>query len=43
MGEIGYDGYFAIEYVWQDWEDTNKNENVCETILFRDFTRERLG
>jgi sugar phosphate isomerase/epimerase len=43
MREIGYDGYFAIEYVWQDWEDNNKNENVCETILFRDFARERLG
>lgn len=42
MREIGYDGYFAIEYVWQDWEDTNKNENVCETILFRDFARERF-
>lgn len=40
---LDYDGYFAIEYVWQDWEDTNKNENVCETILFRDFARERLG
>ncbi len=43
MGEIGYDGYFAIEYVWQDWEDTNKNENVCETILFRDFARQRFA
>lgn len=43
LREIGYDGYFAIEYVWQDWEDTNKNENVSETILFRDFARARLG
>jgi sugar phosphate isomerase/epimerase len=43
MRETDYDGYFAIEYVWQDWEDNNKNENVCETILFRDFARERLA
>ncbi|MGI8826441.1 MAG: sugar phosphate isomerase/epimerase family protein [Chloroflexota bacterium] len=42
MREVGYDGYFAIEYVWQDWEDTNKNENVCETILFRDFARQAI-
>jgi sugar phosphate isomerase/epimerase len=41
MGEIGYDGYFSFEYEWQDWHDNNKNENVCETILFRDFARER--
>ncbi|GAC1328517.1 MAG: hypothetical protein NVSMB22_20380 [Chloroflexota bacterium] len=42
MLETGYDGYFAIEYVWQDWEDMNKNENTCETILFRDFARQRV-
>lgn len=39
MNELGYDGYFAIEYVWQDWEDTNKSENIAETVLFRDFAR----
>ncbi len=40
MQEVGYDGYFAIEYTWQDWEDCNKSENIDETILFRDFARE---
>lgn len=43
MREVGYDGFFAIEYTWQDWEDCNKNENTCETILFRDFVREVIG
>jgi len=39
MREIGYAGYFAIEYVWQDWQGCNRSENTCETILFRDFAR----
>jgi len=39
MQEIGYRGYFAIEYVWQDWEGCNRTENVCETIQFRDLAR----
>lgn len=43
MRELAYDGYFAIEYVWQDWEDTNKSENVSETILFRDFARNAMA
>jgi len=39
MREIGYEGYFAIEYVWQDWQGCNRAENTCETILFRDLAR----
>jgi len=39
MQEIGYNGYFAIEYVWQDWQDCNRTENTCETIQFRDMAR----
>jgi sugar phosphate isomerase/epimerase len=39
MGEIGYGGYFAIEYVWIDWEGCNRTENTCETALYRDFVR----
>ncbi len=43
MREIGYSGYFAIEYVWQDWEGCNRCENTCETILFRDLARSTLA
>lgn len=43
MSEIGYDGYFAIEYTYNDWEDCNRTENVCETIRFRDFVRSKVG
>jgi sugar phosphate isomerase/epimerase len=39
MHQIGYDGYFAIEYVYTDWQDCNRTENTCETIKFRDLAR----
>jgi sugar phosphate isomerase/epimerase len=43
MQEIGYRGYFALEYVWSDWQDCNRSDNVCETILYRDFVRATLA
>lgn len=43
MQEIGYRGYFAIEYVWQDWQNCNRSENVSETILFRNLVWDVLG
>ncbi len=43
MREIGYSGYFAIEYVWQDWQGLNRSENTCETIQFRDLAREVMA
>jgi sugar phosphate isomerase/epimerase len=34
-----YAGWYAIEYVWIDWEHCNECDNLSETILFRDFLR----
>ncbi len=31
-----YPGWYAIEYVWIDWEYCNEVDNVSETILLRD-------
>lgn len=31
----GYLGWYAIEYVWIDWEHCNEVDNVSETILLR--------
>jgi sugar phosphate isomerase/epimerase len=39
MQEIGYPGYFGIEYVWSDWQNCNRTDNVSETIRFRDLAR----
>jgi len=32
---IGYDGFLALEYVWIDWNDCNRTDNVSETTLLR--------
>ena len=39
----GYAGFFSIEYVWTDWQDLNQTDNVCETILMRDFARATMA
>jgi sugar phosphate isomerase/epimerase len=43
MLELGYSGYFGIEYVWQNWQGCNRTDNVSETIRFRDLARETLA
>lgn len=30
-----YNGFLAIEYVWVDWKQCNRTDNVSETILLR--------
>ena len=43
LQETGYAGFFAIEYVWTEWQNLNETDNVCETILMRDFVRATLA
>jgi sugar phosphate isomerase/epimerase len=43
MRETGYAGWIGIEYVWIDWEHCNECDNLSETILFREYLRERLA
>ena len=40
MKQCKYPGYFAIEYVWMDWEGCNGTDNVSETILLRNLAWE---
>ncbi len=41
MRQVGYAGYVGVEYVWIDWEHCNEVDNLSETILLRDFLRNR--
>jgi sugar phosphate isomerase/epimerase len=43
LREIGYAGYFGIEYTWSDWQNCNRTDNVSETIRFRDLARATLA
>ena len=30
-----YTGFLALEYVWTDWQQCNRTDNVSETLLLR--------
>ena len=38
-----YQGWLGIEYVFIDWEHCNENDNLSETILFRDYMKEFIA
>ena len=39
LRQTGYTGYVGIEYVWIDWEHCNEVDNLCETVLFRNYLK----
>ena len=40
MKEYSYSGYISLEYIWTEWEDSNKSDNISETIILRDIMME---
>ena len=39
----GYSGYVACEYVWAEWMDCDKVDNLTETVALRDLLRAAMG
>ena len=39
LNRLGYAGFLALEYVWVNWKECNRTDNVSETILLRDALR----
>lgn len=37
MRQSNYPGFITLEYVWSEWLDCNRSDNLSETILFRDL------
>jgi sugar phosphate isomerase/epimerase len=37
LASRGYDGFVAVEYVWQEWRDNNRVDVVSETVMLRDL------
>ncbi len=35
MIETGYQGFVGIEFIWMEWEDGNRVDNVSETLLMK--------
>jgi sugar phosphate isomerase/epimerase len=38
----GYDGFVAVEYVWQEWRDNNRVDVISETVMLRDLLQAAL-
>jgi sugar phosphate isomerase/epimerase len=38
----GYDGFVAVEYVWQEWRGNNRVDVVSETVMLRDLLEDAL-
>jgi len=36
LGRLGYSGYLALEFTWQEWHDCNRVDTVAESALLRD-------
>jgi len=34
-----YNGYICLEYVWVDWRDCNRTDNLSETLLLREHLK----
>ena len=42
LKENGYDGWIAIEYVWTEWQNCNRCDNVSETLLLKQWIEAKL-
>lgn len=43
LAERQYRGSVALEYVWTDWQQCNRTDNVSETLLLRNRLQRYLG
>ena len=42
LQQAGYQGFFCLEYVWDEWLDTNRVDCISETALLRDVFLETV-
>ena len=43
LEKLGYTGYLALEYTWQEWMDCNRVDTVAESALLRDILLSSLS
>jgi sugar phosphate isomerase/epimerase len=39
MQKVKYPGFVVLEYVWTEWMDLNRVDNLSETVILRDLLR----
>ena len=35
MQEVGYEGFIGVEYIWMEWQNANRVDNISEGIQLR--------
>ena len=43
MKRVGYEGFIGIEYIWMEWENCNRSDNVSESIQLTRLMKEAEG
>lgn len=39
MQEVGYHGFIGVEYIWMEWQNANRVDNISEGIQLRNLMR----
>ncbi len=42
MQEVGYKGFIGIEYIWMEWQNANRVDNISEGIQLRRIMRDAM-
>lgn len=42
MQEVGYEGFIGIEYIWMEWQNANRVDNISEGIQLRRIMRDAM-
>jgi sugar phosphate isomerase/epimerase len=40
MKKVNYRGFVVLEYVWTEWGEMNRVDNLSETVILRDLLRD---
>ena len=43
MKKTGYSGFIGIEYIWMEWQNANRVDNVSESIQLRELIRKEFS
>jgi len=40
MKQAGYSGFIGVEYIWMEWENCNRSDNVSESLMLMKLMKE---
>ncbi|MEG1473612.1 MAG: sugar phosphate isomerase/epimerase family protein [Christensenella sp.] len=42
MQEVGYKGFIGVEYIWMEWQNANRVDNISEGIQLREIMKKAM-